>query len=258
MSDSKIKIYDLMACNVYWDFNSPGTPKEQHKFLVSFYPTGDDTPVHELIERITARGPDGYEVEIANQRFDGKNKNGYIFDRTTNAHWYMLNLATGFMKPGKYTIEVVGRDGSVTSISRVQEAGPTEALVAAYKANREGIFNSYNPGQGQVLASDASREGVQVSWTPLSELAGQDAYYIFRLSAGTGIADFDTQNLHWWDNIFLQRVAEPKAGLNRGQVTIGNALKPESSYVYFTEITDSNAMGQTNICIFQPHQSFRA
>ncbi len=34
-------------------------------------------------------------------------------------------------------------------------------------------------------------------------------------------------------------------------------LKPDTSYVYFTELTDGNSMGGTNICIFQPYQSFR-
>jgi hypothetical protein len=41
-------------------------------------------------------------------------------------------------------------------------------------------------------------------------------------------------------------------------VTISAELAPGKPYVYFTEITDSNAMGETNMCIFQPHQSFSA
>jgi hypothetical protein len=64
------------------------------------------------------------------------------------------------------------------------------------------------------------------------------------------------QKLHWWDNIFVERFSKPDAGLNRGGVVIGKELKPKTSYAYFNEITDSNAMGETNICIFQPHQVF--
>ena len=90
----------------------------------------------------------------------------------------------------------------------------------------------------------------------LKELAGQDAFYIFRLSRGSNSKEFDTQNLHWWDNIFLQRFGDPSAGLNRNRVVIGNELQPATPYVYFTEITDGNAMGEPNICVFQPHQSF--
>ena len=60
------------------------------------------------------------------------------------------------------------------------------------------------------------------------------------------------------DNIFLQHATDPTAGLNRDQVVIGAELASNRPYVYFTEITESNAMGDTNMCIFQPHQSFRA
>ncbi|WP_220348998.1 hypothetical protein [Alkalilimnicola ehrlichii] len=85
MSGEKIEIYDIMACNVYMDFENTGLQKEQHKFLISFYPTGG-APIPELVESITAYGPDGYRVEIANQVFTPMNRNGHIYDRTTNAH----------------------------------------------------------------------------------------------------------------------------------------------------------------------------
>jgi len=255
VSGPTIKIYDIMACNVFWDFATPGTPREQHKFLVAFYPTGGP-PIPELIERITARGPDGYSVEIANQKFTGLNKNGHIYDRTTNAHWYMLNLDTGFMKEGEYTIEVVGKDGSVTSKSRFQKDAPGKAIVGAYLENQKKMYEAYVPGQGAQLSRASALKDVEVKWASLKDLAGQDAFYIFRLSRGSNIKEFDTQNLHWWDNIFLQRFTDPNAGLNRNRVVIGNELSAGTPYVYFTEITDSNAMGETNICVFQPHQSF--
>lgn len=57
MSEEQVQIYDLMACNVYMDFDTQ-LPKEQHKFLIAFHPTGD-RPVPELIESITAKGPNG-------------------------------------------------------------------------------------------------------------------------------------------------------------------------------------------------------
>ena len=252
-----LEIYDIMACNVYWDFETPGIGKEQHKFLVAFYPTGGP-PVPELIEKLTARGPDGYAVEIKNQAFTGINKNGHIYDRTTQSHWYMLNLDTGFMKEGEYTIEVIGRDGTRCSKSRMQRDAPGRRLVGAYEEHRQRIYESFSPGQGDVLSAEGPRKGVGVKWSSLKELAGQDAYYIFRVSQGASIKEFNTQRLHWWDNIFLQRMGEPTAGLNRDQVVIAAELDPGTPYVYFTEITDSNAMGDTNICIFQPHQSFRA
>jgi hypothetical protein len=257
MGAGNVQIYDIMACNVYWDFETPGTPKEQHKFLVAFYPTGG-APAPELIKSLVAVGPDGYRVEIANQKFTGQNKNGHIFDRTTNSHWYMINLDTGFMKPGEYTIEVTTHDGKKVQKSRVQQDVPSRALVSAYLQNRSRLYESFTPGQGKTLAPEAPHDKVEIRWSSLKTLADQDAYYIFRLSQGSNGKEFDTQNLHWWDNIFTQRVTEPKAGLNRDRVLVTNALKPSTPYVFFTEITDSNAMGETNICVFQPHQSFRA
>ncbi len=257
MTDATLRIYDLMACNVYWDFATAGVGKEQHKFLVAFYPTGG-APAPELIDTITAYGPDGYRVEIANQPFSVDNKNGHIYDRTTDSHWYMLNLDTGFMPAGDYTVEVRGHDGSVCRAGRTQRDEPGRAIVGAYTEHREQIRRSFSPGEGDTLPAAAQRDKVEIAWASLKTLADQDAYYIFRLSQGSNGREFDTQNLHWWDNIFLQRGSDPTAGLNRDRVVVDNALDPGTPYVYFTEITDSNAMGETNICIFQPHQSFRA
>jgi len=258
MADPRLEIYDIMACNVYWDFRNTGLGQEQHKFLVSFYPTGG-VPVPELIESITAYGPNGYEVSFENQLFTGLNRNGHIYDRTTNGHWYMVNLDTGFMPEGEYVIEAKGKDGRVTRKSRYQKSAPGRALVGAYRECQQAMYDAYSPGQGDVLSGPpAVRHDARISWKTLKELTGQDGYYIFRLSEGANQKEFDTQNLFWWDNIFLERMANPTAGLNRSEVRVGNPLEAGKSYVYFTEITDSNAMGETNICIFQPYQSFRA
>jgi hypothetical protein len=255
MGEGRVEIYDIMACNVYMDFENTGLRKEQHKFLVAFYPTGG-APIPELVESITAYGPNGYQVTIENQQFTSQNRNGWIYDRTTNGHWYMVNLDTGFMEEGKYTIEVKCRDGSVRHMSREQKNAPSEKLLAAYLKNREQIMTSHAPSKFHPFAPRASRRDISVSWRPLSELAGQDAFYIFRLSKGRSGKEFDTQNLVFWDNIFVQRMTQPEAGKNRGSVIVRTELAPETSYVYFVEVTDSNAMGQTNLCIFQPHQVF--
>lgn len=257
MTAEKLDIYDIMACNVYWNFPGTGLGKEQHKFLVAFHPTGG-RPVPELIESIRAKGPDGYQVEIANQTFTAMNRNGHIFDRTTNSHWYMINLDKGFMKEGEYTIEVTGKDGKVRTMSRHQQDAPGKAVLEAYRKVEESLHQSYRPQNGQQLPEGSPLKGIEVCWQSLKELAGQDAYYIFRLSRGGSSKEFDTQNLAWWDNIFLQRFTDnPKAGLNRDRVVIDSELQPDTPYTHFTEITDSNAMSETNMCIFQPHQTFR-
>ena len=258
----KLRIYDIMACDVYVDFDASYSDekikKEQHKFLISFAPYTKGVFVPDLIERITAYGPDGYKVDFAiKQEHNSINKNGYIYDERFGTYWYMVNLNTGFMKEGEYKIEVVLKNGDVLSKSRFQRSEPSKKLVAAYVKGRQKIYNSYSPSNGKKLKAGTPLKNIKVSWSPLSKLAGQDAYYIFRLSEGSKSRDFNTQKLVWWDNVFAQKFYGNKnAGLNRGEVVITNELKPKTGYVHFTEITDSNSMGDTNICIFQPHQVF--
>jgi hypothetical protein len=256
----QVKIFDIMACNVYVDFDNSYVPtkikRQQHKFLVAFYPT-PGVPTPELIDTITAYGPDGYKVDFAvNQKHDAKNKNGYIYDRTTDGYWYMVNLDSGFMKEGEYKIEVKCKNGDIVSASRIQKNAPSDEMVAAYLKNKKKLNNSYFPSKTKKLKPGTPLTNVKVTWAT-KEMAHLYAYYIFRLSEGKKISDFDTQNLVWWDNIFRQRLTgRTIAGLERGEVTIDAELKPKTGYVYFVEMTDSNKMGDTNICIFQPHQIF--
>lgn len=255
MSAPIVQIYDIMACNVYMDFENTGLKAEQHKFLVSFLPTSG-RPVPELVEKITARGPGGYEVDFVNHEFTGHNRNGYIYDRTTNAHGYMVNLDAGFMKEGVYEIEVQCKDGNVVSKARRQKNSPSDALVSTYLRNRDRLYRSHSPGNTQRLLAGGPLTNLNVTWSSLRELAQFDAFYVFRLSEGRSSKEFNTQRLVWWDNIFVQSGTQRDAGRNRNAVTVTAQLKPDTGYVYFTEITDSNAMGETNICIFQPHQTF--
>ncbi|AQZ94378.1 hypothetical protein ACFSB1_16970 [Halopseudomonas phragmitis] len=255
MPQGKVELYDLMACNVYMDFENTGLPKEQHKFLIAFYPTGGD-PVHELIDSITARGPNGYVAEVANQPYTISNLNGHIFDRTTNSHWYMINLYSGFMEPGEYVIEVKCKDGSVKTISRVQDNAPSDKLMAAYLPQRERLKASYQPGQCQPLPAGTALTGVEVTCDSLKELSGVDCWTVFRICEASNSKEFDPQNLYWWDNIFLERFSNPEAGKNRNRIRIPVELKAGSAFTYFSELTDGNTMGGTNICIFQPYQTF--
>ncbi len=255
MSQGKVEIYDLMACNVYMDFEDTGLPREQHKFLIAFHPSGG-APVHELIDSITAHGPDGYVVEVANQPFTITNLNGHIFDRTTNSHWYMVNLATGFMAPGEYRIEVKCKDGSVKSIARTQDNEPSERLMAAYLRHRDTLKASYTPGQGQTLPAGTALTNLAIDCASFKQLTGEDAWYVFRICEAANSKEFDPQNLYWWDNIFLERFSNPDAGKNRNHLVVKAELKPDTAFTYFTELTDGNSMGGTNICIFQPYQTF--
>ncbi len=255
--NTEVKIYDIMACNVYWDFDNTPLNKEQHKFVVSLYPT-PGTPTPDLIDTITAYGPNGYELGITNQQQNNVNRDGWIYDPTLDYYWYMVNTNNGFMEPGEYTIEIKCKDGSTTSMSRIQDNDVSKQVLDAYIENRDEVYNSFSPTNEKPLEAGASLENIPASWKSLKDVAEVDAYNVLRIGEATNSMEFNTQNLTWWDNIFMQAVAnaDPLAGQNRNSVTIATKLKPQTSYGYFIETIDSNVQGKTNICILQPHHFF--
>lgn len=258
MATPELKIFDIMACNVYWDFENSPMPKETHKMLVAMYPTpGIETP--RMIETIKAYGPNGYEVTVANQKFDNEKKNGWFYDANISNYWYMYNIPTGFMEEGKYTIEITGKDGNVVSKSRIQNNAPSDAAVEAYLKNYDQIYESFSPSKTKPLAAGSSLKDLKLQWSTLKDVADLDAFYVFRLAQAATPMEFDGNNLAWFDNIYLERLRGNAldAGKNRNEVVVGAELKPNSDYGYFVEITDANIGGEANICIFQPHQFFK-
>ena len=258
MAGTEIQIYDIMACNVYWDFENSPMPKETHKMLVALYPTpGVVAP--DLIEKIVACGPDGYEVAFANEKFDNTKLNGWFYTPELQNYWYMVNLPTGFLKEGEYNIEVTGKDGKVVNKSRIQDNAPSDAAVEAYLKNYDEIFDSFSPSKKQPLPAGAGLKDIELKWSTLKDAANLDAFYVTRLCAASTPLEFDGNNLTLFDNIYYQRLVknDPTAGQNRNQVVVDKVLKPQTDYGYFVEITDANIGGEANICIFQPHQFFK-
>jgi hypothetical protein len=257
MGATEIKIYDIMACNVYWDFVPSRMPKETHKMLVALYPT-PEVKAPDLIEKLKAYGPNGYEVDFKNQKYNNVDLNGWFYTPETQNYWWMVNLPTGFLEEGEYTIEVSTKDGQVDKKSRIQNNAPADAAVEAYLKNHARIFESFAPSKAHPLAADAGLENVKLSWETLKDVANLDEYYVTRLAEATETSNFDGNNLTHFDNIYLQRLRndDPTAGKNRNEVIIPK-LKPNTSYGYFVEITDANIGGEANICIFQQHQFFK-
>lgn len=258
MKNAEINIFDIMACNVYWDFEDSPMPKETHKFLVALYPTpGVVAP--EQIEKIVAYGPGGYRVAFKNQMFNNDTLNGWFYDPKIPNYWYMVNLPTGFMKEGEYTIEVTCTDGKVVKKSRIQKNAPSDAMVASYLKHWDEIFNSFSPSKKQPMKNGACLKDIKCRWKTLKDVDNFEAFYVYRLAQGASSREFDGNKLVWFDNIYTQRLFnnDQKAGLNRGEVIIGDQLKSKTNYAYFVEITDGNIAGDANICIFQPHQIFK-
>ena len=258
MGETEIKIYDIMACNVYWDFENSPMPKETHKMLVALYPT-PDIKAPSLIEKITAYGPDGYEVAFANEKFDNTKLNGWFYTPEIQNYWYMVNLPSGFLKEGEYTIEVTCKDGRVDKKSRIQKNAPSDAIVEAFLKNYDRIFESFTPSKKKPLAEGSPLKGIKLRWSTLKDVANLDAFYVTRLAEASKPVEFNGNNLAYFDNIYYQRLIndDPVAGQNRNQVVVDKELKPQTDYGYFVEITDANVGGEANICIFQAHQFFK-
>lgn len=258
MTTTEIKIYDIMACNVYWDFEASPMPKETHKMLVALYPTpGVKAP--DMIEIIKAYGPDGYEVTFRNQKFDNKVLNGWFYTPEIQNYWWMVNLPSGFLKEGEYTIEVTCKDGRTDRKSRLQKDAPSDAAVAAYLKHYDEIFESFAPSRAKPLPASAGLKDIPLRWKTLKDVANLDAFYVTRLAEAATSLAFDGNNLTYFDNIYYQRLVnqDPLAGQNRNEVVVPRELKPDTSYGYFVEITDANVGGEANICIFQQHQFFK-
>ncbi|MHB8084511.1 MAG: hypothetical protein ACYDHZ_01635 [Dehalococcoidia bacterium] len=183
MIGTAVKMYDIMACNVYWDFENSPLQKEQHKFLVSFYPT-PDTPTPDLIEKIEGLGPNGYKVEFKNQMFKNTNLNGWIYDPTLNYYWYMINLSTGFMKEGEYTVQVTCKNGDVMRKTRMQKNDISDAMISVYLNSRQKIYDSFSPSKTKPMPAGASLKDVRCSWLTLRSWYG-GTIYIFRGSIKT-------------------------------------------------------------------------
>jgi hypothetical protein len=131
-------------------------------------------------------------------------------------------------------------------------------MVASYLKHRDKILNSFSPSKKKPMKASASLKDIKCSWNTLKDVDNFDAFYVYRLAEGVSSREFNGNKLVWFDNIYTQRLFknDPKAGLNRGEIVIGDQLKPKSSYACFVEITDGNIAGDANICIFQPHQIF--
>ncbi len=257
MSNPELKIYDIMACNVYWDFENSPFPKETHKLLVALFPTpGVFAP--DLVESIKGYGPNGYEFPLnVHEKYTTINKNGWLFTPAVQNYWWMYNIPKGFMQEGEYTIEITCKDGTKISKSRVQKEEPSARCVDFYVKNKDKIFNSHAPSKTKPLSG--SLKNPQLSWTPMSGLGGPDEYYVTRVAECSNPLGFDGNNLTFFDNIYVQRLrtGDVNAGKNLSGVTVDAELKPDTNYGYFVEITDSNIGGEANICIFQQHQFFK-
>jgi hypothetical protein len=249
------QITDIVAAQIYWGFGY-GLPETQSKFVVLFDKMFGAAST-DSIERVYVEGPDGYRLEIRNQPYTGQNGNGYIEEARYNDYrWFMAFDRSGFLKDGEYTVTVEYKNGEESQMSRALRYD--DSILSSYLANRDKIvFSPTTVGEPAVepVAVDATQSPLEIKWTTLDRLDGPDAYYCLRVAEDRG-GGWDNANIVVFDNIFDASEGTPTAGLNKASFSVEGLLKPNSKYIWFTEICDSNHYRDINICIFQPLQEF--
>jgi len=150
----------------------------------------------------------------------------------------MIYDTQGFLKEGQYQITVTRNNGKVLQMSKTLKFN--RALLEAYLKTPK----TFVP-QGNVVP-DAT--GLLLQWLTIT---GMDAYYCSRVQQ-VG-KDFATGNVHF-DNIFLRG---GRAGFNQKEIRVTAPLEKDKSYVWFTEILDSNRLREVNMAIFLEFQFFQ-
>ena len=162
--------------------------------------------------------------------------------------WYHALLAET-LEDGVYTVRATFDNGEVEQYSR--ELRTNHALLDFYVKHASEM--RFEPSGGVSPANDTV-----LSWTPLSELGGPDAYYISWISSGT--AEGINADTARGDGIYVAALLNPRAGLNVSSSRKGSAEDPLplGPQTWHPEIVDSNRLDAVNITIFTPAQHFVA
>jgi len=239
-------IKDIVVCNIYWEnykYLRLSSPRLS-KFVVTF--KRDGFPDAGAMESLSVQGPENYTYTINITPYMQSNLNGYI--ETPGSIWFMGFDRRGFLKNGAYTITLKYRNGRVSTKSRVLNYS-SEILDAYLKTGK-----SFSPSKR--LKPGIALDRVVLKWTVLE---GMEAYYMTRL--GEYPLRRSTRKSSNWlfqDTIFGYGTGNPSnTGLNKGQVLVDRALQPDTEYLWFTEILDSNDFNEINIAIFESYQYFK-
>lgn len=206
------------------------------KFLVLF---SDDLLEAKDIKSITAYGPDNYRMDFLMQPYSRKNLNGYTDGETL---WFQAYDVEGFLKEGKYSIEVEYQNGKKISFEKIFKG--KLSLLKKYLITK----SQFSP-TGNLKPDDLVK--LKLKWNLIQ---GIDAFYCTRLKENLPNTTF-TKNLVSFDNIFAGIPGE--SGKNKTEFAIEADLKSETRYVWFTEVLDSNVLEKVNMAIFMPFQYFK-
>ncbi|MFX1363949.1 MAG: DUF362 domain-containing protein [Promethearchaeota archaeon] len=249
-------INDISVSQFFLDNNknSNNLPEKQGKFELRFFGLFGEKSTN-LIKNIRIKGPKDYEFNLKNQLFDIKNGNGYIIDNYNHQMiWYLGYDRNGFLADGEYKFTIDYSNGETRHKSRILQSN--NKFLENYLKVRNKIKFSY---EEKPKYKGDPRIYVNTKWTTLNELNGFDAYYAVYVSEGK--SNFiNLHDLTHFDNIYLDSILIPSYGLNKGSALVNTRwkpLKPDSSYSWLTEITDSNLYSKINMSIYQPIQYFK-
>jgi len=235
-------ILSFVAAQVYHDFPAL-TQKSGSKFEVFLVPSVRPGQITQL--RVS--GPNDFVFDFSNEPFVNK-ANGYLINPGIPTLWYQA-FREEPLEDGVYTVRVSFDNGEVEQFSR--ELRTNHALLDFYIAHAKEMV--FSPSGGVSPANDTV-----LTWTTLHDLGGPDAVYIGWISSGT--TDAITPNSARGDNVYLDALFNPRAGINVGSSRKGWAENPLplGPQTWHPEITDSNRLDGVNITIFPPAQHFTA
>lgn len=236
-------IGDFIVCNAYWDYFSHTSLQNPYtaKFAVLFYPNSPDL---DQIRSLEISGPDNYQFKIHhNQSIDLKTLNGFTLQKN-GFRWFQGYDPRGFIKNGRYILNVVYKDGQTASLAR--DFTYQDKVLKAYLNQKQNIRLK--------LHGDTKKGKIHgLSWTPLG---GVNTYYCNRM-AKRGPKEHITRNLTRdpiiFDNIFNQ----PGRGLNLSQMRFYGPIDLEAGkYLWMMEILDHNYLDQVSLAIFHSFKEF--
>ncbi|THB64506.1 MAG: hypothetical protein D6B26_04850, partial [Spirochaetaceae bacterium] len=154
---------------------------------------------------------------------------------------YQAYDTRGFLENGEYRLEVVYKNGQVSSKSKVL-ASDLSIVEKYLSMNKE-----FQPvGETAIDFNEPTR----LKW---SMPQGGQYYAVTRLKHFIPNEPF-YENILYWNNAFYMR---GDAGLMMSELEIPRGIiKPDTKYVWFTEILDSNHLPEVNTAIFLPFQTF--
>ncbi|MFX1396508.1 MAG: DUF362 domain-containing protein [Promethearchaeota archaeon] len=240
------------ACHLIIDENN--NLKERTHFEIRFFGIIGAKRV-DVINNISIKGQDGYELQFIKQKFDFNNGNGYIIDNLNRGIVrFVAQDKNGFLKEGIYEFIVEYANGEVRTKS--VNLLSNHDLIKQYKRYKDNFSFSF---EQNYISNEQAQISGNICWNTLKKYKDKNAFYVNYISEGRE-KHINFHDLTFEDDIFLMSTIMPSYGLNKDCAFVYTRWKPlktNTEYSWMTEICDSNKFDKVNLRILQPTQYFK-